>query len=395
MGRGSQDETLTSFLYNPPPMGSLTIRNLTKRYPGTQSGLFDFSLDVEPGEHLVIAGPSGAGKTTLLRLIAGLEIPDAGQIAIAGNDVTNWPPRKRNLSLVAQRPAIYPHLTVRRNLSMSVELRRDFVSRPQLQSRVQDAATLLGLTPLLDRRADKLSGGEQQRVALGRAWVAQTHVWLLDEPFAHLDPTLRTAIRAELHLLRGRSKATILEVTHDPGDALASGRRVAVLRAGRLEQVGPADELYARPASRTVAAALGAPAINFADGVVISVDGHLAMQMRHGATVPLPVVAAAGRAGSGDRVCLAVRPENLVTAAGGDGIVPLGEWNIVRSVAHGPAWLATVEQSDLVWQAWLPEQLKSGSIPLAARREQVLVFDGNGARIWPGDRETQTAGFLT
>jgi multiple sugar transport system ATP-binding protein len=369
-------------------MSSISVRNLGRRYPGTQCGLFDFSLEVTSGEHIVIAGPSGAGKTTLLRLIAGLETPDAGQITIAGNDVTHWPPRKRNLSLVAQRPAIYPHLTVRRNLSISVELRRKVVSRPQLQSRVSDAAQVLGLTALLDRRADKLSGGEQQRVALGRAWVAQTSVWLLDEPFAHLDPTLRTAIRAELHLLRGRSKATMLEVTHDPGDALALGRRVAVLRAGKLEQVGPADELYARPASRTVAAALGAPAINVADGVVISVDGHLAMQMRHGATVPLPVVAATDRAGSGDSICLAVRPEFIVTATGGDRLVPLGEWNIVRSVAHGPAWLATVEQSGLVWQAWLPERPKSGSIPLAARREHVLVFDGTGARIWPGDRET-------
>src|SRR5262245_60966238 len=258
-------------------MSAITIRNLTKRYPGTQSGLFDCSLEIESGEHMVVAGPSGAGKTTLLRLIAGLETPDSGTVGIADRDVTHLPPQGRGVALVAQRPAVYPHHTVRRNLAMTVELRQrqswwrgaDFhcVSPAELEKRVHEAAEILGLSQLLDRRGDRLSGGEQQRVALGRAWVARAGAWLLDEPLAQLDPTLRATIRAELHLLRGRSGATILEVTHDPGDALALGRRVAVLRAGRLEQVGPAAELYARPASRTVAAALGSPAINFADGV--------------------------------------------------------------------------------------------------------------------------------
>jgi multiple sugar transport system ATP-binding protein len=174
-----------------------------------------------------------------------------------------------------------------------------------------------------------------------------------------------------------------LEVTHDPGDALALGRRVAVLRAGRLEQVGPADELYARPASRTVAAALGAPAINFADGVVFQVDGHLAMQIGHGATVPLPVVAATSQAGSGDSVSLGVRPEHIMpaTVAGSAGLVNLGEWNVVRTVANGPAWLATIERNGLVWQAWLKVEPKGGTIPLAARVDHVLLFDGTGQRI--------------
>jgi ABC-type sugar transport system ATPase subunit len=174
----------------------------------------------------------------------------------------------------------------------------------------------------------------------------------------------------------------MLEVTHDPGDALPLGRRVAVLRAGRLEQVGPAAELYARPASRTVAAALGLPAINFADGVVISVDGHPAMQLRQGVTVPLPVVAATAQVGSGMSVCLGVRAEHLVPAAA-DGLVPLGDWSVMRSAPYGPAWLATLEQQGLVWQAWLKDEPKSGTLPLAARADHVLVFDGTGARIWP------------
>jgi multiple sugar transport system ATP-binding protein len=373
-------------------MSAIEIRNLTKRYPGTQAGLFEFSLAVESGEQLVIAGPSGAGKTTLLRLIAGLETPDGGSVHSGSNDVTSWPPRKRGVALVSQRPAIYPHLSVWRNLSTSVELRRkrwpwqaadsSDVTHQELNTRVNNAAEILGLTLLLDRRGDKLSGGEQQRVALGRAWVSRAGVWLLDEPLAHLDPALRAAIRAELHLLRGRSGATMLEVTHDPGDALALGRRVAVLRAGRLEQVGPAAELYARPASSTVAAALGLPAINFADGVVTRVDGHPAMQMRHGVTVPLPVVAATAQVGSGMLVCLGIRPERLI-AANADGLMPLGDWSVIRSAPLGPAWLATVEQRGLVWQAWLNDEPKCGSLSLAARREHVLLFDEMGARIWP------------
>jgi ABC-type sugar transport system ATPase subunit len=375
-------------------MSAITLRNIAKRYPGTQAGLFDCSIDIESGEHFVIAGPSGAGKTTLLRLIAGLEKPDAGSILIGGQEVTTWPPRKRRLALVAQRPAVYPHLSVRRNLSISVELRQrkslwrrpnsDHVSREQLETRVQEAGEALGLMPLLNRRGDRLSGGEQQRVALGRAWVARAGAWLLDEPFAQLDPTLRANIRAELHLLRGRSGATIIEVTHDSGDALTLGRRVAVLRAGRLEQVGPAAELYARPASRIVAAALGSPAINLADGVVLRVDGHLAMQMGHGATVPLPPMIGA-QAGSGESVSLGVRPEHIIpaTAAGSAGLVPLGEWSLVRGGAQGPAWLATIERDGLVWQAWLPENPAAGTIALAVRVENVLVFDGAGRRIWP------------
>jgi multiple sugar transport system ATP-binding protein len=376
-------------------MSAIAIRHLTKRYPGTQAGLFDCSLEIDSGEHLVIAGPSGAGKTTLLRLIAGLETPDSGSISIGKLDVTQLPPRERGVALVAQRPAVYPHRTVRRNLVISIELRQrrswwkranaNCVSPAELDKRVHDAAEILGLSNLLDRRGDRLSGGEQQRVALGRAWVARAGAWLLDEPLAQLDPTLRATIRAELHLLRGRSGATIMEVTHDPGDALALGRRVAVLRAGRLEQVGPAAELYARPASRTVAAALGSPAINFADGVVLGVDGHPALQLGHGVTVPLEVAAATARAGSGEPLSLGVRPEHIMPMSVADsaGLVPLGEWNVTRAVAYGPAWLTTLERNGVVWHAWLRDEPKGVSMPLAARVDQVLLFDRTGARIGP------------
>src|SRR5438270_1132336 len=238
-------------------MASVSVRDLTKLYPASKSGVRGLSLDVVSGEHFVIVGPSGAGKTTVLRLIAGLEKADAGSVQIAGRDVTRWPPHRRRVALVAQRPALYPHLTVRRHLAASVRFRQggwlrrsrakrqpDYVSPKELSARVDDAAQILGLSALLHRQPRHLSGGEQQRVALGRAWVARAAVWLLDEPLAHLDAPLRAEIRGQLHLLRGRSGATMIEVTHDPVEAPALGQRLAVMRGGMVEQVGPPTELY-------------------------------------------------------------------------------------------------------------------------------------------------------
>ena len=331
-------------------MSAIVLRQLSKRFAGTQAGLVDVSLSINAGEHFVIAGPSGAGKTTLLRLIAGLERPELGAISFDERDVTAVAPRLRNVSLVSQRPTVYPHLTVRRNLSASIDLRQaasmfalrrrtdeqQSVTPRERARRVEEAGAILGLTPLLDRRADQLSGGEQQRVALGRAWVARTPLWLLDEPFAHLDFPQRAQLRAVLHLLRERFRTTMIEVTHDPADALALGRRVAVLRDGRLEQVGLAAELYARPASRTVALALGSPAPG---------EAHQGGQADDGA---------------GAR---------------------LGEWNIVRCVATGPGWLATLEQGGRVWQAWLREAPQAQRIPLSVRLEHLLVFAADGRRL--------------
>ncbi|HEY1375216.1 MAG TPA: ABC transporter ATP-binding protein [Gemmataceae bacterium] len=384
-------------------MAAVTVRDLTKIYPASKSGVRGITLDILSGEHVVVVGPSGAGKTTLLRLVAGLERPDAGSVHIAGHDVTRWPPHRRRVALVAQRPALYPHLTVRRNLAASVEFRQDrgllgrlfgrrgpdFVSPVELADRVAEAARILGLTGLLDRQPRHLSGGEQQRVALGRAWVARAAVWLLDEPLAHLDAALRAEIRDQLHLLRTRSGATMIEVTHDPVEAPALGQRLAVLRDGQVEQVGPPAELYDRPRSGVVATALGGPPMNLADAVAAGFDGRLALRTPVGWALPLP----AGRAvESGRAVTVGVRPEHIMAGVpsaagspaavgGGSDPVPLGDWAVTRAEPRGPAWLLTVARPGLSWRAWWPTKPATDVLPLAVPAAVFYLFDGHTGEV--------------
>jgi ABC-type sugar transport system ATPase subunit len=380
-------------------MAAVTLRNLTKLYPASRAGVRDVSLDIASGEHFVLVGPSGAGKTTLLRLIAGLETPDTGQVLIGARDVTRTPPHQRRVALVAQRPALYPHLSVRHNLAAGVEFRQGRgrwwrrligragpeVSSAELAERVAEAARVLGLTDLLDRSPRHLSGGEQQRVALGRAWVARAAVWLLDEPLAHLEITLREQIRAQLHLLRGRLGATMIEVTHDPVEALALGQRVAVLRAGAVEQVGPPADLYAQPRSRSVATALGSPPMNLADAVATRDDGRPVLRTPGGWSIPLP---AGWPVDGGRAVTLGVRPERImalnagVPAGGPPDPVPLGDWAVTRAEPRGPAWLLTVARPGLCWRAWWPGPPAEATLPLAVPADAVYLFDAaTGARI--------------
>jgi ABC-type sugar transport system ATPase subunit len=251
-----------------------------------------------------------------------------------------------------------------------------------LTKRVTEAAQVLGLSNLLDRQPRHLSGGEQQRVALGRAWVAQAAVWLLDEPLAHLDSRLRAEIRAELHLLRDRSGATMIEVTHDPVEALSLGQRLAVMRDGMVEQVGPPAELYDRPRSRTVATALGGPPMNLADAVVAGVDGRLALRTPVGWALPLPP----GRAVEpGRAVTVGVRPEHIMAQAARDGggseLVPLGDWAVTRAELRGPAWLLTVARPGLSWQVWWPEKPAAEVLPLAVPADVFYLFDGGTGEI--------------
>ncbi len=241
-------------------MAAITLAQVSKVYPNGHHAIRDLTLEITDGELLVIVGPSGSGKSTALRLIAGLEVPTAGQIRIGGGDVTGMAPQDRDLAMVFQSYALYPHKSVRENLAFGLRARH--VDPARIDERVATVATLLGIDALLDRKPAQLSGGQRQRVALGRAIVREPRAFLLDEPLSNLDPLLRVAMRAELALLHRRLGTTMVHVTHDQEEAMMLGTRIAVMREGRLEQVGAPLEIFRQPANTFVAGFVGSPAMN-------------------------------------------------------------------------------------------------------------------------------------
>ena len=251
-------------------MAAIQLHGLAKTYPNGHVAIRHLDLDIHEGECLVLVGPSGCGKSTLLRLIAGLEIPTAGRILIGGADVTGWPPQARDVAMVFQSYALYPHMSVRDNLAYGLKVRR--TDRAIVARQVAAVAEALGIEELLDRRPAQLSGGQRQRVALGRAMVRQPKAFLLDEPLSNLDPSLRAQARAELRRLHRSLGATIVYVTHDQEEAMTLGGRVAVMRDGAIEQVAPPLEAYGRPANTFVAGFIGAPAMNLMPATMAGVD---------------------------------------------------------------------------------------------------------------------------
>ncbi|WP_426954440.1 ABC transporter ATP-binding protein [Muricoccus radiodurans] len=271
------------------------IENVSFGY-GTTPVLQDVSLSIAKGEFFAFLGPSGSGKTTLLRLVAGFGAPDSGRILIGGRDATREPPWKRNVGLVFQNYALWPHMTVAQNVAFGLERRR--VPRAERERRVRAALDLVGLTHLMDRRPAQLSGGQQQRVAIARTLAIEPEVLLLDEPLSNLDAGLRAGVRTELVELQRRLGLTTILVTHDQEEANAAAERMAVLEGGRVLQVGAPTELYDRPASRFVANFLGTA--NLFEGSVV--DGRFRTA---GASLPVPAGSAPGPA------TLALRPQGL------------------------------------------------------------------------------------
>ena len=244
-------------------MAAIRIQNVAKTF-GKTTALRDIDLDVKDGEFLVLLGPSGCGKTTLLRCIAGLERVDSGRIAIGDRDVTDLAPRHRDIAMVFQSYAVFPHMTVRSNIGFGLRMKK--VPKAELEKRVTDGAALLGLEPFLDRYPAQLSGGQRQRVAVARALVMDAPVLLMDEPLSNLDALLRLQARADLKRLHREVKRTTVYVTHDQVEAMSMGDRIAVMHDGVIEQCEPPMQLYTNPASQFVGGFIGSPPMNFLTG---------------------------------------------------------------------------------------------------------------------------------
>ncbi|MGN0853104.1 MAG: ABC transporter ATP-binding protein [Kiritimatiellia bacterium] len=292
----------------------VSFRHVRKVYAAGQApAVADFTLDVRPGEFLVLVGPSGCGKSTTLRMVAGLELPTAGRIAIGGKDVTGLPPKDRDIAMVFQNYALYPHMTVRENMAFALKLRH--VRRDEIARRVADAAATLGLTPYLERLPKALSGGQRQRVALGRAIVREPAVFLFDEPLSNLDAKMRVEMRAEIIRLHRRLGATMIYVTHDQVEAMTMGQRIVVMAGGRIQQAAPPLEVYARPANVFVASFIGTPPMNLLPPGVLDLSRTAGVRPEHVRFT---------------RLAAAARPDGLTATV--DLVEPLGAETIVHTL---------------------------------------------------------------
>ncbi len=316
-------------------MSAIEVIGLTKRYP-THLALDEVSFTVSTGECLALLGPSGCGKSTTLRLIAGLDSVSAGIIRIGSQDVTSLPPDRRHLSMVFQSYAIFPHLDVARNIAFGLDVRG--ISRSERNARLKKAAELVGLTHLLERSPSQLSGGQRQRVALARAIISERPVCLMDEPLSNLDSKLRHSMRVEIRELQQRLGMTLIYVTHDQVEAMTMADRVALMNAGKIEQIGTPEELYVRPASTFVAGFMGLPPMNFLP--VTEQGARLGVRVEHLRLVPT----ADGRMTGTVTNIEYLGADTLVTLACGQDFI------VARAGEVRPA------RGDIVGLAWHDEQ---------------------------------------
>jgi ABC-type sugar transport system ATPase subunit len=328
-------------------MATVTFDHVTKRYDGTVA-VNDLSLGVEDGEFLVLVGPSGCGKTTALRMVAGLEPITDGRLLIGDRVVNNVAPVQRDIAMVFQSYALYPHFTVYNNLAFG--LRNKKVPRKEIDQRVKQAAEILDLGPLLKRKPKQLSGGQRQRVALGRAIVREPAAFLMDEPLSNLDAKLRVQTRAEILKLQDRLHVTTIYVTHDQVEAMTMGDRIVVMNLGVLQQVGTPEELYENPANMFVAGFIGSPSMNL---------------------VPAPLVGAGGN----DRI-VGFRPEHLDVGGQGDGVRFTADVDVVEYL--GDEQIVHMRVKDTALVAKLPVEQRVGSgetVEFFVARDKLRWFD--------------------
>jgi multiple sugar transport system ATP-binding protein len=355
-------------------MAQVVLKQLNKKFAEVHA-VKDVTLTIHDKEFVVLVGPSGCGKTTTLRMIAGLEEATSGEIVIGDRSVIHLPPKERDIAMVFQNYALYPHMTVRDNMAFGLKMRK--FPKPEIAQRVREAAEILGIQELLDRKPRQLSGGQRQRVAVGRAIVRHPQVFLFDEPLSNLDAKLRVQMRVELKRLHERLLATAIYVTHDQTEAMTLGDRIVVMKDGVIQQVGEPLEVYSSPKNIFVAGFIGSPAMNFMETTITGSDGALYAQTG-GIRVQVPA-ARAGRlnAYNNRKVVLGIRPEDLGDATGEppdrsfeavvDVVEPLGSEILLDVTVGAHTLVARVSPSTRVKQ--------HEKIRLAYRPERLHFFD--------------------
>jgi multiple sugar transport system ATP-binding protein len=363
-------------------MAQVDLNHVTKEFKEIKA-VQDVNLSVADQEFLVLLGPSGCGKTTTLRMVAGLEELSSGTIEIGNRDVTWLPPKDRDIAMVFQNYALYPHMTVFENMAFGLKLRK--VSRPDIERRVHEAAEILGLNGLLTRRPKELSGGQRQRVALGRAIVREPKAFLMDEPLSNLDAKLRTQTRVELKRLHQRLGATVIYVTHDQTEAMTLGDRIVVMREGVVQQVDTPDGIYHRPANTFVATFVGTPPMNLFPATIERQSGRTVAVIENQAMdLPNELQQAASKL-TGNQAIIGIRPEDIVFAEGGQlpsGYLPLDAMiRLVEPMGHEIIAHLDIGSSECVVRTsneWTGSAGNAARIGLAAAR--LHIFDPESER---------------
>lgn len=371
-------------------MGTVELRNLTKTFGSGADGIVavdDLSIQLKDGEFLVLVGPSGCGKSTTLRMTAGLETATDGDIQIDDTSVTNREPRDRDIAMVFQNYALYPHMTARENMSFGLKMNSD-LSETEISERVEEVAGIMDIGELLGDEPSELSGGQQQRVALGRAIVRDPAVFLMDEPLSNLDAKLRTQMRTELQALQEDLETTTIYVTHDQTEAMTMGDRIAVLNEGELQQIGTPLECYNRPANRFVAGFIGSPSMNFID-VALEDGALLHSEFEYGLSASTLEMLD----GHSDLV-LGIRPEDIGLTEPGDieasaqVVEPLGDFSHLHASIGGDTVTVTVETGTAI-----PE---NEPLRLALPEERIHLFDrASGTALKNSDAPIKNTHLLT
>ena len=366
-------------------MAKVGLKGVSKVYPGNVVAVATIDLEITDGEFVVLVGPSGCGKSTTLRMIAGLEDATTGTISIGDRIVNDVEPKDRNVAMVFQSYALYPHMSVKDNLAFGLKMRK--VPREKIDRKVTDVAQVLGISELLKRKPKALSGGQRQRVALGRAIVRDPDVFLFDEPLSNLDAKMRVQMRTEINRLHHRLGATMVYVTHDQIEAMTLGQRIVIQNEGKVQQIDAPLELYERPANRFVAGFIGSPAMNLLPGKLVQEDGLRFVadggdsSASGGEPLPLPADFSPPEAVLGQAVVLGIRPEHVQVADGGNAaafaatvqvVEPLGNETLLyftvagrQFVVRGPGGAVAAVDSE---------------VPLALSAEHIHLFAADDGR---------------